>query len=157
MESGSINSETLTAWPAWLVVVLCAVSTQVLKLLIYSLARRRLALAALAQSHGLPSATASVLSCLLVLATLRTGWQSSQTGFALVFAVIVIHDTVKLRVAASRQREIVFRLVESLHYAGNFSQRVADYLDPRTHHPVHVAAGVVLGGLFALAFGLPSG
>ena len=31
-------------------------------------------------------------------------------------------------------------------------QQVADYLDPRTHHPIHVAAGVLFGAFFALAF-----
>ena len=152
-----MTGELGSTWPAWLVVLLCVVVTQLIKLLAYSLTRRQLAFAALAQSHGLPSSPAAILSCLLVLVALRQGWNSGQTGFALVFAVIVIHDTVKLRIAARRQREVVFRLVESLHHAGPFRQHVADYLDPRTHHPVHVAVGVMLGGLFALAFGLPSG
>lgn len=152
-----MNSQMDGFWPAWLVVLLCLVINQLLKLVAYSLTRRQLAFAALAQSHGLPSSPAAVLSCLLVLVILRLGWQSSETGFALVFAVIVIHDTVKLRVAARRQREVVFRIVESLDHAGPFRQRVAGYLDPRTHHPAHVVIGVILGGLFALAFGLPSG
>lgn len=144
-------------WPAWLVVLTCALATQILKLLAYSLTRRELAFAALGQSHGLPSSPAAVLSCLLVVVALRQGWQAPETGVALVFAVIVIHDTVKLRVAAHRQREVVFRIVDSLQYAGPFRQRVADYLDPRTHHPVHVVLGVVFGAVFALALGLPSG
>lgn len=143
--------------PAWLVIVGCGLLNQLIKLLGYSLMQRRLALAALAQNHGFPSLTSSVLTCLLMVVVIRQGWQSSQAGFALVFAVIVIHDTIKLRVAASRQREAVFRLVETLDQAGPFHLRVADYLDPRTHHPAHVTFGVLLGGLFALAFGLTSG
>lgn len=144
-------------WPAWLVIAGCGLVSQLTKLLGYSLTHRRLALAVLGQNYGFPSFTASILTCLLVLTVLRQGWASAQAGFALVFAVIVIHDTIKLRVAASRQRQVVFRLVESLDDAGPFHLQVADYLDPRTHHPVHVAAGVVLGTLFALAFGLTSG
>ena len=70
-----------------------------------------------------------------------------------MFAVIVIHDTVKLRVATSLQREAVFHLVASLPPGGAFPQRVADYLDPITHQVFHVVVGVVFGGLFALAFG----
>jgi acid phosphatase family membrane protein YuiD len=136
---------------------LCVAATQVIKLMAYSLTRRHLAFAALGQSHGLPSSPAAVLSCLLMLMILREGILAAETGFALVFAVIVIHDTVKLRIAARRQREVVFRIVESLDHAGPFRQRVADYLDPRTHHPAHVVLGVLFGGLFALAFGLPSG
>jgi len=111
----------------------------------------------LGQKYGVPSLTASVLTCLLVLVVIRQGWQSSQAGFAFVFAVIMVHDTIKLRVATKRNRQVVFRLVESLDDAGPFHLRVADYLDPRTHHPAHVAAGVLFGSLFALAFGLTSG
>ncbi len=143
--------------PAWLVITGCGVLNQTTKLLGYSLMQRRPALAVVGQNHGFPSLTASVLTCLLVLVVIRQGWESSQAGFALVFAVIAIHDTIKLRVAASRQRAVVFRLVETLPGASPFHIRVADYLDPRTHHPAHVTMGVLLGGLFALAFGLTSG
>lgn len=142
--------------PAWLVIAGCGLLTQLAKFLVYSVMQRRLAPAVLAQSHGFPSLTASVMTCLLVLMVIRTGWESAQTGFALVFAIIVIHDTIKLRVAASRQREAVVWLVENLGEAGAFRKRVADYLDPMTHHPVHVTLGVLIGGLFALAFGLTS-
>jgi acid phosphatase family membrane protein YuiD len=143
--------------PAWLVILGCGFGTQLSKLLVYSLTQRRLAVGVLGQSYGVPSLTASVLTCLLVLVTMRQGWNSSQAGFALVFAVIAVHDTIKLRVAASRQRQVVFKLVESLDDVGPFHLRVADYLDPRTHHPAHVATGVLFGSLFALAFGLSSG
>jgi len=144
-------------WPAWLVIVGCAAGTQVLKAVLYSLTHRKLTLGVLGQSYGVPSLTSSVLTCLLVLVVMRQGWHSSQAGFALVFAVIMIHDTIKLRVATKRNRQVVFRLVESLEDAGPFHLRVADYLDPRIHHPAHVVAGIVFGSLFALAFGLTSG
>lgn len=144
-------------WPAWLVILTCGIGTQLTKFVVYSLTQRRLALGVMGQSYGVPSLTASVMSCLLVLVSMRQGWTSTQAGFALVFAVIAVHDTIKLRVAASKQRQVVFRLVKSLDNAGPFHLRVADYLDPRIHHPAHVVAGVMFGSLFALAFGLSSG
>lgn len=146
-----------TEWPVWLVVVTCGVLGQVLKLTVYSIMKRRLDLALVAQGNGLPSLQATILSCLLVLVVCRSGWNSAQAGFALVFAVIVIHDTVKLRVAASRQREAVFHLVASLPETGQFHQRVAGFLDPRVHQVSHVAFGVGFGVLFALAFGIKPG
>mgnify|MGYP001826720486 CR=1 FL=1 len=139
-------------WPIWVVVLLCGLAGQVVKTLVYSLLNRRPALALLAQGHGFPSLQAGLLSCLLFLTLRRPEATSGEAGFALVFAVIVIHDTVKLRLMASRQREAVVRLVHVLPGAGEFHQHVADYLDPRTHHPIHVAAGVAWGALFALAF-----
>ena len=144
-------------WPVWLVVVACGTVVQLFKVAVYSITKRHFDLAVAAQGRGLPSLQASILSCLLVLVGLRSGWQSGQTAFALVFAVIVIHDTIKLRVAATRQRAVVFHLVASLPDAGLFHQRVAGFLDPRNHQVSHVVVGVVFGGLFALAFGIGPG
>jgi acid phosphatase family membrane protein YuiD len=144
----------LADWPVWLVVVVCGAIGQLFKLAVYSVTKRHFDLAVIAQGKGLPSLQASILSCLLVLIIFRSGWNSSQAAFALVFAVIVIHDTVKLRVASSRQRKVVFHLVAGLPDAGLFHQRVADYLDPRMHQVSHVVVGVVFGSLFALAFGI---
>jgi acid phosphatase family membrane protein YuiD len=147
----------LAEWPIWLVVIVCGALGQLFKLAVYSTTKRRFDLALIAQGRGLPSLQANVLSCLLVLVGVRSGWNSGQAAFALVFAVIVIHDTVKLRVAASRQRKVVYHLVASLPDAGHFHQRVAGYLDPRLHQTSHMVAGVVFGGLFALAFGIAPG
>ena len=149
--------DQLLNWPVWLVVVACGTLVQVFKVAVYSVTKRHFDLAVAAQGRGLPSLQASILSCLLVLVVLRSGWSSGETAFALVFAVIVIHDTVKLRIAASRQRAVVFHLVASLPDAGHFHQRVAGFLDPRTHQVSHVVVGVVCGGLFALAFGIRPG
>ena len=147
----------LADWPIWLVVTVCGALGQLFKLGVYSITKHRFDLALIAQGRGLPSLQANVLSCLLVLVGVRSGWNSGQAAFALVFAVIVIHDTVKLRVAASRQRKVVYHLVASLPDAGHFHQRVAGYLDPRLHQTSHMVAGVVFGGLFALALGITSG
>jgi len=141
-------------WPIWVIVLCCGASTQIAKFVVYSVTNRRLALSVLGQSHGLPSLPTALLSCLLVLIVTRVGWYSGEAGFALILMVIFVHDTVKLRIMAGRQREVLYRLVVALPDAGPFHLRVADYLDPREHHPAHVVVGGVLGTLFALAFGL---
>jgi acid phosphatase family membrane protein YuiD len=151
MGSGFLWTEP-GSWPIWATVLACGLAGQLLKTGVYSALNRRLAFSHLAQGHGFPSLQASFLSCLLAMTLTRPEATAGHAGFALVFAVIVIHDTVKLRILASRQRETVVRLVHVLPGAGEFHQRVADYLDPRTHHPAHVAAGLVWGGFFALAF-----
>jgi len=120
--------------------------------MLYSVTRKRLAIHVLAQGNGLPSLPSTLLSCLLVLATAREGWQSPATAFVLVFAVIVVHDTVKLSGLADRQRAALVHLLEVTDDAGPVRRGVAEVLDPRAHHPAHVVAGLVLGALFALAF-----
>jgi len=144
-------------WPIWLVVIASVTLSQLFKLAVYSITKRRFDLALVAQGGGLPSLQATLLSCLLVLVVGRSGWYSGETSFALVFAVIVIHDTKKLRVASSRHRAAMFHLVATLPDGGQFHQRVADYLDPRLHQASHLAAGVVFGGLFGLALGIAPG
>jgi acid phosphatase family membrane protein YuiD len=146
-----------SAWPIWVLVLSSGLLCQLLKLMLYSLMKRRLDLALIARGSGLPSLQATLLACLLVLVIARSGWKSGETAFALVFTVIVVHDTMKLTVAASRQREAVYHLVTSLPEAGEFHQRVAGFLDPRLHQVSHVVVGVVFGGLFALALGIGPG
>jgi len=143
--------------PSWVVVVACGIFTQVLKLILYSIARKRFALTAVAQGNGLPSLPAALLACLTVLVSLRRGWTSPEAGFALVFAVIVVHDTLKMGWLADRQREALVRLLDHLDERGDRGRRALEYLDPRAHNPAHVAVGLVLGGVFALAFGLGRG
>lgn len=144
----------LAALPTWAVVTACGIMIQLVKLLLYSLAQKHIALTAIGQSNGLPSLPAALLSCLLVLVAQRAGWSSHEAGFALVFAVIVIHDTLKMGLLADRQRAALVRLLEHLDELGEPARRAAVLLDPRAHHPAHVAVGLVLGGVFALAFGI---
>ncbi len=141
--------------PVWLLVLFCGISGQVGKLVIYSAAQRRLALQVLAQSSGLPSLHAAVLSCLTVLSIVRLGWDATEVAICLVFTVIVVHDTIRLRSEMQRQRFFVYSLVHWGPANGPLQHRVARYLDPQAHHPWHVVMGIVFGSLFALAFGLP--
>ena len=147
----------MKGWSIWSLVVLCGLATQMVKLLAYSLARRRLFLPALTRSCGLPSLQASSLSCLIVLLAAREGLGAATTATALVMAVVVIHDVIRLRGVREAQRKAVHRLIVGIPETDHLEQQVLDYLDPRGHHPAHVGAGVVFGALFALAFGLAGG
>jgi acid phosphatase family membrane protein YuiD len=129
----------------------CAAAAQAAKFALYSTVARRPAPAAWFQGYGAPSLPAAVLSCLLTLMVMHRGWRSSEASFALVLAVVAVHDTIKLRVAATRQREIMHAIVTAEPAAGELRRRVAGFLDPLTHHPAHVAAGILFGALFAVA------
>jgi acid phosphatase family membrane protein YuiD len=139
----------------WILVTLAAASCQIAKAATYSVVQRRLNLAVLAQSAGLPSLHAVVGSSLLVLLILHTGFASSETSAALVFLVVSVFDSVRVRGEAQTQRRIVHDLVLRSAQASLLQRRVATYLDPIAHAPVHVAVGLVWGGLFAVAFAVP--
>jgi acid phosphatase family membrane protein YuiD len=140
-----------------MLVTLAAVSCQVAKFAAYSVAQRRLNLSILAQSAGLPSLHAVVGSSLLGLLILHTGPGSPETSAALLFLVITVFDSVRVRGAAQAQRRIVHDLVLRSAQASLLQRRVATYLDLMAHAPVHVAVGLVWGGLFAVAFAAPPG
>ena len=137
----------------WLVVLLSVVTGQVVKLLLYSVPRRRLQLTVLGQSAGLPSVHASVGGSLVTLCVARLGWQALETSMALVFAGITVLDAIRVRSAAQQQRRLMHDLVLLAPGARPWRRHVAGYLDILEHTPAHVAAGLVWGFLFALAFG----
>jgi len=141
----------------WLLVGLCAVSCQLTKLLVYSVTQRRLHLAVLGQSAGLPSLHAAVGASLLTLTAAHTGWRSPETSVATVFAVITVFDAMRVRAAAQAQRRLVHDLVLLTPAAGPLRRRVAGYLDILAHRPIHVATGLLWGFLFALAWSGASG
>ena len=141
----------------WMLVTLAAASCQVAKVAAYSIAQRRLNLAVLAQSAGLPSLHAVVGSSLLTLLILDVGFGAPETAVALVFLVISVFDSVRVRGAAQAQRRIVHDLVLRSAQASVLQRRVATYLDPIAHAPAHVAVGLAWGGLFAVAFAAPTG
>jgi len=126
-----------------------------MKFFVYSVARKRIAVRVLAESVGLPSLHSATLTCLTVQVGLRSGWTAPETALALVFSVIVIHDAIQLKSASQEQRGVLCRLVQAVPGAGRFQRRVADLLNIRAHHPLHVAIGALFGLLFALAIGAP--
>lgn len=137
----------------WMVVLLCVLSGQCAKLLIYSFTQRRLELGVLGQSAGLPSLHAMVGSALLTSCIVRTGWSSAESSVALVFLVITVFDAMRVRAAAQQQRRLLHGLIRLAPEAGVWRRKVAGYLDIIAHTPIHVAAGLLWGFLFALAFG----
>ena len=84
---------------------------------------------------------------------MRLGWQALETSLALVFAGITVLDAVRVRSAAQQQRRLLHDLVLLAPGARPWRRHVAGYLDILAHTPSHVAAGLVWGFLFALAFG----
>jgi acid phosphatase family membrane protein YuiD len=137
----------------WLVVLLCVLAGQLLKLVLYSVPRRRVQLAVLGQSAGLPSVHAAVGGCLVTLCVLRLGWLAPETSLAMVFAVITVFDAIRVRSAAEQQRRVMHEVVLLAPDAEPWRRQVAGYLDMLAHTPAHVAGGLIWGFLFAMAVG----
>jgi acid phosphatase family membrane protein YuiD len=138
--------------PIWIIVLLCGAVTQLTKLLVYSGSQRRLALSVIGESVGLPSLHASVLTCLTIQVGFRAGWGATETALSFVFAVIVIHDAIRLKSDSLAQRMVLYNLVQSMPDASRLRSRSEAILNVRAHHPLHVATGALFGLLFAMAY-----
>ncbi len=143
--------------PIWVVVLACGAFCQVFKMVLYAIPRHGVPVFMLFESSGLPSLATATSTCLLTLVIIRCGWGSDEAGFALVFAVIGLHDALKLGGAAAEQQRALFLVLDRMEISGTLARRAMDYLDPRSHHPAHMLIGVFLGVLFALAFGVRPG
>lgn len=137
----------------WHIVLASVLSGQVLKMLVYSIVQRRLQIAVLGQSAGLPSVHALVGASLLTACILRRGWDSPEASVAFVFLVITVFDAMRVRAAAQRQRRLLHELVHLADEAAAWRRRAASYLDLIVHTPFHVAVGLIWGFLFAMALG----
>lgn len=137
----------------WAMVVLAVVSGQLLKLLLYSVTQRRLRLVVIGQSAGLPSAHAVGAGSLVGACWQRLGWSSPLLSVALVFAVIMVFDAMRVRSAADQQRRLLRDVVQLGERAERWQRMAAGYLDALTHTPAHVVVGLAWGFLFAFALG----
>ena len=142
----------------WALVLLLGTATQLLKLVLYGLARRRLNLRVLVTTNGLPSLHAVVFSALAVIVGLERGFGSPLFAATLIFGGIVLHDLIKVQGSVGRGRATGRALAQAIDDGTEettWAQRWGGLLSDRGHRPLHVIAGMLLGALTALAWGAP--
>jgi acid phosphatase family membrane protein YuiD len=136
--------------------VLLGVATQLLKLALYGAVNRRLNLRILVTTNGLPSLHGVVFMAAAVTAGLDQGFGSPLFIIAWIFGGIVLHDLIKIQGSVGRGQATGLALAQAIEVeapAGPWSARWTELLSDRGHRPLHVAAGMVLGALAALAWG----
>jgi acid phosphatase family membrane protein YuiD len=145
------------ALSAWELLFVLGIATQLLKLLIYGLANRRLNLRVLVTTNGLPSLHAVVLSCLSVIVGLDHGFRSPLFVATFLFAGVILHDLIRVQGSVQRGQATGLFLAQAIEGAepSTWAERWAALLTDRGHRPLHIAAGMVLGLLAALAWGAP--
>ncbi|MEW6399553.1 MAG: divergent PAP2 family protein [Bacillota bacterium] len=129
--------------------VLAWIAAQVLKFLLVLLVQRRVDVARLVGTGGMPSSHTAFVSA-LVTATGRTvGWESPLFAVSLVFASIVVYDATGVRQAVGQHAEVLNKILEDLYRGRTIPPaRLRELLG---HSPLEALAGVALGVLAALA------
>ena len=132
--------------------VLLGLATQLLKLVLYGVANRRLNLRILVTTNGLPSLHGVVFMALAVTAGLDHGFRSPLFAAGWIFGGVVLHDLIKIQGSVGKGQATGLYLAQAIEEdeLGTWSARWADLLSDRGHRPLHVVAGMMLGTLVAL-------
>ncbi len=134
--------------PSLLTAAAVQVACQLFKVVLYSLRDGRLRPGYLFSAGGMPSAHSAFVTALSVSIGLHDGWTSEVFSVSLVFSVIVIYDSIRLRGAVQAHSRLLNRLLA--RFPGEEAERVPEMVG---HTPGEVAAGVLAGGLLsALAY-----
>jgi acid phosphatase family membrane protein YuiD len=121
---------------------------QIIKVLLSSLKQKRLDLALLLSSGGMPSSHAALVCALATVVGITDGVNSTNFALAVFFAAIVMYDAAGVRWAVSRQARILNRIVDEF-YKGDphIEQHLIELIG---HTRVEVLAGAAFGIVLAL-------
>ena len=136
--------------PALLITIAIQFGCQVFKVVYYSIRNRRLEAHRLFSTGGMPSAHSAFVAALTVSVGLVDGWQSGAFTVAVVLAIIVVFDAVRLRRTVDHHSRVLREMIALLpDQRPQFNPPVVG------HSASEVVAGIVVGAvLAALAYQL---
>lgn len=134
------------------IAILSQVSSQVFKVVLYSVTERRIALDRFVNAGGIPSAHTAFVTALAAAIGLQRGVTSDLFAIAAVFAAIVVYDSFRLRGHVQRHAEVLNRLLAPRReLPGSGGDGRGEPLSEHVGHSLpEVAAGIVWGLMFAV-------
>ena len=138
--------------------LIAQLSAQALKVVIYSVSERRLALDRFVNAAGIPSAHSAFVVALSAAIGLQNGFLSDIFAISFVFATIVVYDSFRLRGHVQRHAEVLNQLLKPRLEAdptpprgGRSGRKDAIGVSEHVGHTVpEVAAGIIWGLMFAV-------
>lgn len=131
--------------PYLITILLAWVSAHIIKFVISYINKEKRSLRAyLFISGGMPSAHSAAVTAMVTIIGLKDGINTGLFGLALLFAVIVMYDAVKVRGSAGEQGVAIHKLIKATGSKVSLP-RVA-----KGHTPTEVALGAVLGAAIGI-------
>ncbi len=140
---------------AIIVPVIAWTIAQVLKAIIYSIMYRRFSWHRLFGDGGMPSAHSATVSSLAIIVGDMCGFGSPMFGFAVIFAVVVMHDALGVRRETGKQAVTILTIADV----------IKNYIDEQDlnlkteklkvlvgHTPLQVVMGSALGIVIAIIY-----
>ena len=137
------NPFLLTALSSWAI-------AQVLKVFINAAVNQTWDLERLFGDGGMPSGHSATVASLAVFTALRCGTGSFQFAMAAIFAIIVCHDAMGVRLETGKQAALLNDLVEAFNILSTEDLPEVKLKELLGHTPPQVSAGVIIGILNAL-------
>ncbi len=135
---------------AFTVPIICGILIQFLKVILYSIVEKRVAIERFVQPHGLPNMHAAVFGSLFTLVGIKYGVSSILFSFAATFSIIIIHDTMRLKGEKGKQVHLLNILLTSIDSKNDLDSGKA--LRVIRFRPFDVISGAVLGILGTMLF-----
>lgn len=136
------NPFLLTALSSWAV-------AQVLKVIINAAVNRTWDIERLFGDGGMPSGHSATVASLAIFTALRCGTGSFQFAMAAIFAIIVCHDAMGVRLETGKQAALLNELVEAFNILSAKDLPEVKLKELVGHTPTQVSAGVIIGILNA--------
>lgn len=145
----------ILSYSPWLsVAAISWIIAQVLKLVINTVATRRLDFSRLVDTGGMPSSHTALVSGLSACVGITDGWNSTQFAISACISAVIVYDATNLRRSAGWHAEWLNEIVPQL-LRGKIVESRTSFRKLREllgHNPVEVLVGCILGILVALWF-----
>jgi acid phosphatase family membrane protein YuiD len=97
----------------YLVPITCGIFIQIIKLVLYLAAEKRVNIGALTQIDGMPNLHSAVFSSLAASIGIKYGFSSILFSLVGGYSVIIIHDTMRLKGEKGKQTSVLNRIISS--------------------------------------------
>ena len=118
---------------------------QVLKTIIHAIINKKLDFGRLMGDGGMPSGHSATVTSLMVMTALQYGTGSFEFAFTFLFATVVCHDAMGVRLETGKQAVLLNELVESFEIFTSQDLPEVKLKEFVGHTPIQVMAGALLG------------
>ncbi len=127
-------------------ILICAAITwataQILKTIIHAIVNKSLDPRRLFGDGGMPSAHSATVTSVALSCGFVCGFDSPIFAVALIFAFIVMHDAMGVRLETGKQAKVLNDLMDLFYTEGTPEQKLKEFVG---HTPLQVISGFVLG------------
>ncbi len=125
---------------------------QILKVLIHSIIYKKIDLMRLFGDGGMPSGHSATVASLATFSALHFGPDSFEFAISAIFALIVCHDAMGVRLETGKQAVIINEIIESFNIFSSKKMPEVKLKEFVGHTPIQVISGVLIGIVNAILF-----